>query len=215
VPFKEEDRMGGHDPYSSSKGCAEIIVSAYQRSFFSLDTYSTHGMAMATARAGNVIGGGDWSVDRLIPDAFRAFEAEKTLLIRNPSAIRPWQHVLDPLAGYMLLAKNLFETGVTYTGAWNFGPYLENDMRVADVISLLASTWGPTARWRYDETTHAHEAHTLKLDCSKAHTQLNWHPKFSLDMALQKTFDWYLAAKAKENMNEFSNFQIAEYTSTR
>lgn len=211
VAFSEDDPMGGHDPYSSSKGCAEIVVSAYQRSFFSRDTYPTHGVAIATARAGNVIGGGDWSVDRLVPDALAAFQTGQYLSIRNPNAIRPWQHVLDPLAGYLVLAKKLFESGVTYNGAWNFGPDPENEKRVVDVISSLASAWGPSAKWRYDEAIHAHEARFLKLDCSKAHSQLDWRPQYPLEIALQKTVEWHLAASASKNMREFSNSQIAEY----
>ncbi len=206
--YNEMDPMGGFDPYSSSKGCAELVVSAYQRSFFSKQNPP---LAVATARAGNVIGGGDWSADRLLPDAFKAFDAGKPLLIRNLNAIRPWQHVLEPLAGYLLLAQKLFESGSVYVGGWNFGPDSRSEKPVSEVIELLTRMWGPTAKWQQDGTFHAHEASSLKLDCSKANSCLGWLPQWTLEVALQKTVDWQNAVKANINMNKFSLAQIIEY----
>jgi CDP-glucose 4,6-dehydratase len=210
--YAETDPMGGYDPYSSSKGCTELVVSAYQRSFFSKEKYTTHRLAIATARAGNVIGGGDWSQDRLIPDALKAFEAEKTLSIRNPAAVRPWQHVLDPLAGYLVLGQRLFESGPLFIGAWNFGPHTEDEKPVSAVIDTLAQILGPTARWERDGTTHPHEASVLRLDFTKAREQLGWQPRWPLNVALNKTVAWHQAVKANQNMHEFSLTQIAEYS---
>jgi CDP-glucose 4,6-dehydratase len=209
--YAETDPMGGYDPYSSSKGCAELVVSAYQRSFFSKEKYTTHRLAIATARAGNVIGGGDWSQDRLIPDTLKAFEAEQTLSIRNPAAVRPWQHVLDPLAGYLVLGQRLFESGPLFIGAWNFGPRAEDEKPVSAVIDSLAQILGPTAKWEHDGSTQPHEASVLRLDCEKAREQLGWQPRWPLNVALNKTVAWHQAVKANQNMHEFSLTQITEY----
>ena len=209
--YSEEEPMGGYDPYSSSKGCAELVVSAYQRSYFDAQTYSAHGLALASARAGNVIGGGDWSSDRLIPDAIGAFQEGRPLIIRNPQAVRPWQHVLEPLSGYLILAQNLFEKGSQYNGGWNFGPRDIDARPVSQVIDLFAKTWGNSARWEHDGSKQPHEAHFLKLDCSKALQQLNWRPKWGLETALNATAKWYQAFENEKNMHDFTLSQIADY----
>ncbi len=212
--YEETDRMGGHDPYSSSKGCAELVTTAYRRSFFSPATYRDHGVAIATARAGNVIGGGDWSSDRLIPDGIRAFEAGLPLVIRNPGAIRPWQHVLDPLAGYLMLGQALYEIGEPFGGAWNFGPGSEGEKSVAVLADALTNLWGHGATWQHDAAIHPHEATFLKLNCKKARDELNWMPKLPLMKALECTVDWYRAFKIGHDMDKFSRAQITTYRLT-
>ena len=204
--YREDGAMGGFDPYSSSKGCAELVTSAYRRSYFSKSV--NH---VASARAGNVIGGGDWSQDRLIPDAIKAFEATQPLMIRNPMAIRPWQHVLEPLSGYLILAQALYEPGTAYASSWNFGPRDEDNRAVQDVVNLMISGWGNSARWEKEGSEQPHEAHLLKLDCSKAHTQLGWTPKWNLEMAMQKIIQWQKAYQTKENMQAVSLAQINQY----
>ena len=204
--YREDGAMGGFDPYSSSKGCAELVTSAYRRSYFSKSV--NH---VASARAGNVIGGGDWSQDRLIPDAIKAFEANQPLMIRNPMAIRPWQHVLEPLSGYLILAQALYEPGTAYASSWNFGPRDEDNRAVQDVVNLMISGWGNSARWEKEGSEQPHEAHLLKLDCSKAHTQLGWTPKWNLEMAMQKIIQWQKAYQTKENMQAVSLAQINQY----
>jgi CDP-glucose 4,6-dehydratase len=203
--FRESDAMGGHDPYSSSKGCAELVTAAYRDSFF-------HGPAsvrVASARAGNVIGGGDWARDRLVPDMMRAFMADKIVRIRYPSAIRPWQHVLDPLLGYLTLAQHLVQGVGDFAEGWNFGPGTESEVPVSTLLEQLVRHWGPGARWQIDPGEHPYEAAYLKLDCSKAHTKLGWRPLVGLDLALQMTCDWYLAMAKGKNMRDLSMRQIA------
>jgi len=209
--YRENESMGGFDPYSNSKGCAELVTSAYRQSYFS-DSNLTN--KVASARAGNVIGGGDWSEDRLIPDAIKAFEANKPLMIRSPLATRPWQHVLEPLSGYLILAQALYEQGSVFAGGWNFGPRDEDNRSVQEVANLLVSGWGETARWEKEGSEQPHEAHLLKLDCSKAHTQLGWSSKWSLEAATQKIVQWQKAFQAKENMQEISHAQIKEYSAS-
>jgi len=204
--YREDEAMGGFDPYSSSKGCAELVTSAYRQSYFSKSV--NH---LASARAGNVIGGGDWSEDRLIPDAIKAFEANEPLMIRNPLATRPWQHVLEPLSGYLILAQALYEQGAAYASAWNFGPRDDDNRTVQEVVNLLISDWGNSARWEKEGAEQPHEAHLLKLDCSKAHTQLGWTPKWSLEMAMQTIVQWQKAYQTKENMQAVSLAQINQY----
>lgn len=208
--YRENEPMGGYDPYSSSKGCAELVTSAYRQSFFSGPSSVNK---IASARAGNVIGGGDWSEDRLIPDAIKAFEAEKPLRIRNPLATRPWQHVLEPLSGYLILAQALYEEGSRFATSWNFGPRDEDNRSVQQVIDLFVSEWGGSARWEKEGEAQLHEASLLKLDCSKAHSQLGWSPKWNLDLAIQKITDWQKAFQKKENMQEVSLAQINQYMS--
>lgn len=212
--YREDEPMGGYDPYSSSKACAELITGAYRQSYFSPEKFNKHRVAVASVRAGNVIGGGDWSQDRLIPDAIKAFEINKALMIRNPLATRPWQHVLEPLSGYLVLAQALYQGGATFDGAWNFGPRDEDARSVSEVINLLFEKWKPVSRWERDPTEQPHEAHFLRLDCSKARNQLHWSPKWNLEQAIEKIFQWYSAYYQKSNMHDFSLQQIADYQNT-
>jgi CDP-glucose 4,6-dehydratase len=209
--YRENEPMGGYDPYSNSKGCAELVTSAYRESYFSGQNSTNK---LASARAGNVIGGGDWSEDRLIPDAIRAFEANKPLMIRNPLATRPWQHVLEPLSGYLILAQALYEQGAAFASGWNFGPLDEDNRAVREVVDLLILEWGE-ARWEKEVSEQPHEANLLKLDCSKARSQLGWIPKWDLETATKKIIQWQKAYKAKENMLEESLSQINQYMSTK
>jgi CDP-glucose 4,6-dehydratase len=211
--YGEVDRLGGYDPYSSSKACAELIVSAYRNSFFNPSDYRSHGVALASVRAGNVIGGGDWAEDRLVPDAMRAFAAGSPVLIRNPRAIRPWQHVLEPLRGYILLAESLCENGPRHGESWNFGPDPSGAQPVDWVLRELAASWGDGARWELESAAQPHEAQSLKLDCSKAAARLQWRPQLPLRRALEITVDWYRAKLHGEEMRAFTCNQIREYTS--
>lgn len=210
--YRENEAMGGYDPYSSSKGCAELVASAYRNSFFNPEKYSEHQVALASARAGNVIGGGDWADDRLIPDILRAISAGQPVIIRNPHAIRPWQHVLEPLAGYLQLAQKLYEDGVAYAEGWNFGPNDEDAKPVQWIVEQLTAAWGEGASWQLDRAEHPHEAHYLKLDCSKAKARLNWHPRWSLMLALQKIIEWHKQWGTGADMKSITLAQIAEFT---
>jgi CDP-glucose 4,6-dehydratase len=208
--YRENDPLGGLDPYSSSKACTELVINAYRQSFFSGDaTFS--GVALASARAGNVIGGGDWSSDRLVPDALAALELNKPLVLRNPLATRPWQHVLEPLSGYLVLAQALFRHGKNFASAWNFGPGDEGNQTVEQLIETLSVEWGCAARWRQDPQVQPHEAHLLKLDCSKAHQQLGWVPKWHLEQSIEKIVQWHKAFKAGKDMKLISLEQIRQY----
>ena len=209
--YRENEPMGGYDPYSNSKGCAELVTSAYRQSYFSPDQFSRHKVAIASARAGNVIGGGDWSNDRLIPDAVKAFVAQRPLLIRNPLATRPWQHVLEPLSGYLVLAQALYEGGAKFDGAWNFGPKDEDARSVQEVVNLLIKNWSTPASWKQDADEQPHEAHSLKLDCSKARQNLGWTPKWSLEKAIDQIAQWEKAYQSQENMQVVSLNQIYSY----
>ena len=185
--YRENEPMGGYDPYSSSKGCAELVTSAYRRSFFNgKDTAS-----LASARAGNVIGGGDWSEDRLIPDILRAFEKLEPVVIRNPLSTRPWQHVLEPLSGYLVLAENLYNHGDEFAEGWNFGPKDEGCKPVDWILDMMVETWGGGASWRLDKNNNQHEAGFLKLDCSKAANRLKWEPKWELQETLESIINWH------------------------
>ena len=188
--YRENEAMGGFDPYSNSKGCAELVTAAYQNSYFNPKNFAEHRVALASVRAGNVIGGGDWAEDRLIPDIMRAIAQGMPVKIRNPHAIRPWQHVLEPLSGYLLLAQKLYEEGATYTGGWNFGPCDDDAKPVQWIVEKLTNAWGEGANWLLDGGDHPHEAHYLKLDCSKAKSRLNWYPRWRLDETLIKIIDW-------------------------
>ena len=205
--YRETDPIGGRDPYSSSKGCAELVISAYRRSFF--DESSV--VSVASARAGNVIGGGDWSADRIIPDAIRAFSAEEILQVRNPDAIRPWQHVLEPLSGYMILCEKMWYEPSTFSEGWNFGPEDESVRTVEDVTNKVSEFWGDHAAWQKSHGNHPHEATLLKLDIIKAKEKLGWSPKWDIDTALEKTVSWYKSYYNGINMYEMSLNQIAEY----
>lgn len=209
--YRENEPMGGYDPYSNSKGCAELVTSAYRQSFFPPELYEKHNVAIASARAGNVIGGGDWSEDRLIPDAIKAFEANQTLLIRNPLATRPWQHVLEPLSGYLVLAQALYQRGVKFNGAWNFGPRDEDARSVQEVISLLINSWSAPAKWSQDASDQPHEANLLKLDCSKANQLLKWQAQWGLEQAIEKICEWQSAFGKQANMKVLSQDQIRAY----
>jgi CDP-glucose 4,6-dehydratase len=204
--------MGGYDPYSSSKGCAELVTSAYRQSFFSNPDPSTR-LALASARAGNVIGGGDWAVDRLVPDILRALSEGRPALIRNPSSIRPWQHVLEPISGYLLLAEKLTggESQALAEG-WNFGPSAEDTRPVEWIVEKIVEVWGKAATWEHDPLPGPHEAHSLSLDCLKANRQLGWRPVWSIGQAIEKIIDWHRAYLAGANMREETLRQINEYT---
>lgn len=212
--YREIEPMGGKDPYSNSKGCAELVTSAYRQSYFPPEKFSKHRVAIASARAGNVIGGGDWSEDRLIPDAIKAFEAKEALMIRNPLATRPWQHVLEPLSGYLVLAQVLHQEGTTFDGGWNFGPRDEDARSVQEVINLLIKNWSSPVSWVQDQNEQPHEAHSLKLDCSKARQYLGWAPKWSLEQAIENITQWQQAFRQQNNMREMSLKQIATYLNT-
>ena len=203
--YRENDRLGGYDPYSSSKACAEIVTAAYRASFF-----DKSGIKLASTRAGNVIGGGDWATDRLIPDFFRAMEKDEVLKIRSPHAVRPWQHVLEPVGGYIQLAEQLILGGSAFNGAWNFGPEEVDAKPVSYVADYLCEKIN-YAHWEIDPNPQLHEAGLLKLDSSKAKKHLNWRPKWSLETALNATIDWHLAWKERQPMSKFSLQQIEKY----
>lgn len=204
-PYRETEALGGRDPYSASKAASELAIEAYKFSFL-----QTQGVAVASARAGNVIGGGDWAQDRLLPDFLRALDAGETLHIRSPHAVRPWQHVLEPLAGYLLLGEKLVATGATYAEAWNFGPD-EADTKPVSWILERFCTQMPHASWVCENTPQFHEAGTLKLDSSKAKTRLNWYPRWPLETALDKTLEWHLAWKNGANMYQVTRQQLEAY----
>lgn len=209
--YRENESMGGYDPYSSSKGCAELVTAAYRNSYFHPDKYKEHGVAIASGRAGNVIGGGDWAEDRLIPDIMRAITQGKPVHIRNPHAIRPWQHVLEPLSGYLLLAQKLYEEGAAFAEGWNFGPNDEDAKPVQWIVEKLTQSWGEGSSWMLDGGDHPHEAHYLKLDCSKAKSRLGWHPRWHLDEALGAIVDWQRAYRDGKAIKVFTLEQIQRY----
>lgn len=207
--YREDEPMGGHDPYSSSKGCAELVSSAYRKSFL-----QDAGIAMATARAGNVIGGGDWALDRLVPDILRALVKREPVLIRNPNAIRPWQHVLEPLSGYLQLAERLYLHGQLDAEGWNFGPRDEDARPVQWIVEHLCEHWGGGASWTLQPGDHPHEASFLKLDISKARQRLHWTPRWSLEVALKKITEWHQAWHKGKDMRSICMNQIEEYGSS-
>ena len=204
--YRENDRLGGADPYSNSKAACELVVDSYRRSFFGSGA-TAH---LASARAGNVIGGGDFAADRLVPDAVRAFAAGEPLQIRNPLSVRPWQHVLEPLYGYLLLAERLYADADLAQG-WNFGPRTDESAPVKEVADALARFWGEGAGWLQDPAEHPHEAATLKLDSTKARVELGWEPRLSLAQALQQTAEWYRAPRSREHLSELTRQQIRAY----
>ena len=209
--YRENEPMGGYDPYSNSKGCAELVSAAYRSSFFNAKDYAQHGVAMATVRAGNVIGGGDWAADRLLPDILAAFEQGRPATIRNPNAIRPWQHVLEPLRGYLTLAERLVAHGPDFAEGWNFGPNDEDAKPVGWIVEQMAGLWGNNAQWQTDSGEHPHEAHFLKLDISKARSRLNWHPVLRLPEALKLIVDWSKQRHAGADMRAHTLAQIHHY----
>jgi CDP-glucose 4,6-dehydratase len=225
--YRESDPMGGHDPYSSSKGCAELIISAYRNSFFpgpasplrtqdGSPEYRHHSVAIASTRAGNVIGGGDWAQDRLIPDLMTSLMEERTVNIRSPHAVRPWLHVLDSLNGYLCLAEQLWARGPEFSQAWNLGPSIEDARSVQWIVENLIHLWrsGPEStgvHWERDLARHPHESRYLKLDCSKARALLGWAPKLPLLTALEWTVEWYRAFKNNKDMRVFTEKQIERF----
>lgn len=213
TPYTEDDAMGGHDPYSSSKGCAELITSAYRSSFFTEGSENFSRASIASARSGNVIGGGDWSADRLIPDMFRAIDEKKSIQIRNPRATRPWQHVLEPLRGYLVLAENLVKNGSAYAEAWNFGPDTQQPASVRTVLESLVSEWGAPVDIQYEQKpANVHEANFLSLDISKASSRLNWVPVLDIRGTISMTCAWYRHFyEGTKEMCEFSLEQIKKY----
>ncbi|MDQ2084629.1 CDP-glucose 4,6-dehydratase [Xanthobacteraceae bacterium Astr-EGSB] len=204
--YRENDRLGGFDPYSNSKACAELATQAYRSSFQS----DLRG-GIASVRAGNVIGGGDWARDRIVPDAMRAFGTKEALHLRNPNAVRPWQHVLDPIAGYLRLAEHLYRDGAKYAEGWNFGPADTSEVSVSELVACLASHWGADARWVVDQGEHVHEAAYLTLDCTKAARRLRWRSRIDLDTALRLTVDWYRAFYSGGDVRATTLGQIDEF----
>jgi CDP-glucose 4,6-dehydratase len=204
--YREDERLGGFDPYSSSKACAELAVSAYRNSFFTQSD-----CLIATARAGNVIGGGDWSEDRLLPDVFRSLVFGEKLKIRNPGSIRPWQHALEPLAGYMKLAEKLYQGKRNFAESWNFGPAEEDSKPVGWILNEIKRVWREPVNWEIDESIQPHEARLLKLDSAKAKNELNWLPKLILKEAVELTAEWYRGFKDKQDLVELTTGQISSY----
>ncbi len=204
--YRENEPMGGFDPYSSSKGCSELVTAAYRNSYFQ------HSVALATARAGNVIGGGDWATDRLIPDCISALLAGEPIQIRNPHSIRPWQHVLEPLSGYLTLAQRLYESGQEYAEGWNFGPSDDDAKPVEWIVSRMCELWGSDARYEIDAGDHPHEAHYLKLDCSKARMRLGWQPRWNLEKALNNIIEWTNVYRSAGDLRRCCLEQIDSYS---
>lgn len=208
--YRENEPMGGHDPYSNSKACSELITSAYRKSFFN----DPSGPAIASARAGNVIGGGDWSSDRLIPDILRSFQQKTPVVIRNPKSTRPWQHVLEPLSGYLILAQLLYEHGSTFAEGWNFGPN-DNDVKPVEwILEKMIYYWGENTFWEHQTEAQPHEASSLKLDISKAKARLHWQPIWNLEETLKKIIDWQRSWLANESMDTYSIAEIKTFMSS-
>lgn len=209
--YRENEPMGGYDPYSNSKGCAELVTSSYRNSYFNPKDYHNHGVAIASARAGNVIGGGDWAEDRLLPDFFRAIMQQKEVIIRSPYAIRPWQHVLEPLSGYLSLAEKLFSVGPKYGEGWNFGPNDFDSKNVEWIIDSICHMWGEGASYSIDGNPHPHEANYLKLDCSKVQAELNWFPRWNIQTTIETIVHWNKAFLKGENIRNITEEQIEKY----
>jgi len=209
--YRENEPMGGYDPYSNSKGCSELVTSAYRNSYFNQSKYEDHGVGIASARAGNVIGGGDWADDRLIPDFIRAISKGEDVKIRSPFAIRPWQHVLEPLTGYLILASKLYIEGPIFSRAWNFGPDDSDAKNVESIINTLCNFWGEEASFSIDKNPQPHEANYLKLDCSQVKAELGWSPRWNIDKALRTIVDWNKDFINGENMRTVTLNQINQY----
>jgi CDP-glucose 4,6-dehydratase len=212
--YRENEPMGGYDPYSNSKACSELVTSSYRSSYFNASDASAHPAGVASARAGNVIGGGDWAADRIIPDCVRAVLSDKKISIRNPRALRPWQHVLEPLGGYLLLAQRLCRAGKDYGEGWNFGPEDSDARPVEWIVKNICAKWGHGAGYEVDKGPHPHEANYLKLDISKAKARLQWRPRWSLDRALDKIVEWTKAYQKGEDVRAVCLRQIREYQET-
>jgi CDP-glucose 4,6-dehydratase len=209
--YREDDRLGGFDPYSNSKGCAEMVTAAYRHSFFPTNKYSEHRVAIASARAGNVFGGGDWGKDRLVPDVMRTLLDDSPLNIRNAKSIRPWQHVLEPLSGYLRLAELLSSDGASYSESFNFGPADSDAKTVEWLVNSLLTAWGSGRGWSYDLVQTPHESSYLRLDCSKSKTRLEWAPRLSLVDGLAWTVEWFQGYKRQVNLQELTLEQISRY----
>jgi CDP-glucose 4,6-dehydratase len=211
-PYRENDRLGGFDPYSASKACAELVINSYRNSFFNEKNYAQHQKGIAVARAGNVIGGGDWSKDRLIPDIVKAFSVEKPVTIRNPQSVRPWQHVLEPVIGYLILGENLYLQPTKYSSAYNFGPQLSDALAVNEMLQLAIQSWGKGEYIVEEIAVQPHEAGLLKLDISKAINELNWLPKINAQLAVSMTMDWYREFKTNKNgILDFTTQQVKSF----
>ncbi|RDJ32169.1 MAG: CDP-glucose 4,6-dehydratase [Crenarchaeota archaeon] len=207
----EEDPIGGYDPYSSSKGCAELITSSYRNSFFNIKKQSEHNIGIASVRAGNVIGGGDWNKDRLIPDIIKGIINKKPIKIRNPDSIRPWQHVLDPLYGYMMLAEKLWKSGSKFSEAWNFGPDVNESKTVKWIVKKIIEKWPEKICWIKENNMNKHEEEFLKLNCTKAKTKLGWIPKLNTNESLEWVVEWYKNYEEKKDMREITEQQIKRF----
>lgn len=212
--YRENEALGGYDPYSNSKACAELVTSAYRNSFFNPAQYAVHGVALGSGRAGNVIGGGDWAGDRLVPDMVRAITAGQPVRIRSPHAIRPWQHVLEPLSGYLALAERLYADGAAFAEGFNFGPHDTDARPVQWIIERLCAQWGDGAAWELDGAPQPHEAIYLKLDCSKARARLDWQPRWQLQRTLDEIVAWHKAHARGDDMRSVTLAQIASYQHT-
>lgn len=209
--YKENDNLGGFDPYSNSKACAELVTSAFRNSFFNPNDFTKHKVAVASARAGNVIGGGDWAADRIVPDCIKSFAKKENIFLRYPNAIRPWQHVLEPLSGYLKLSEKLYEEGSKFAEAWNFGPKKSDEKTVKWIVEQIALKWGG-GDWKSDDKSHPHETQYLKLDCKKANRRLRWHPVWNINETLSKTVDWYkIYFNDKNSIRKKTIEQITEY----
>ncbi len=211
-PYRENDRLGGYDPYSASKACAELVIDSYRNSFFNIANYANHKKAIAVGRAGNVIGGGDWAKDRLVPDIVRALIDSKPVVIRNPNAVRPWQHVIEPLVGYLMLGKKLFEAPLHFSSAYNFGPYVNDALPVLDMTKLAIQAWGSGTFDVQTDANQPHEAGLLKLDISKATREIGWLPKLNALAAINATVNWYKCNQLKPaEIEVFMEAQIRDY----
>lgn len=207
--YRENEPMGGHDPYSNSKGCSELVTASFINSYFGSADSTT---IIGSGRAGNVIGGGDWAEDRLIPDIIRSFSEQQAVHVRNPNSVRPWQHVLEPLSGYLTLAEKMYNDGQQYSGGWNFGPLDSDTKTVGEIVKQMCQIWGDGASWDLDKRDdHPHEANLLRLDCSKSKTLLNWHPVWDSQVTLTKLTLWYKAYFAGQDMLALSKQQINDY----
>jgi CDP-glucose 4,6-dehydratase len=211
--YREVERLGGRDPYSNSKACSELVTASFRDSFFEPAAWDRHGTAVATARAGNIVGGGDWAVDRLVPDCVRALLAGRPVGVRNPGAVRPWQHVLDPLRGYLLLARALVEQGPPFVGGWNFGPPPEDSRPVEDLVRILCSGWGDGASYEVRREGQPHEAHHLRLDSSRARHLLDWRTVWDLEASVARVVEWHREARDGADPADLCRRQITEYES--
>lgn len=209
--YRENDPMGGYDPYSSSKGCCELLISSYRNSFMNPNDYDKHGKAIASVRAGNVIGGGDWARDRIVPDCIRALMKNQDIEIRNPSAVRPWQHVLEPLSGYLLLASKMYEDGVNYCSGWNFGPEFKSVITVKNVVETILEIWGSESRISTLNETDFHEANLLSLDITKSKKYLKWNPIWNIQECIKYTVNWYKNFLDNKEMYLLCKKQISIY----